>query len=378
MGADPNSDARGDTHIWHVWHGLRPLAYYRSRFTRFCSEFGLESLPALATIAAFAGPEDHDLASNSFRHRQRSAGGNAKMLYYLTDHFRRPRHFADLAYLTQIVQAEAVRIGVEHWRRQRGRCMGALYWQFNDCWPAISWSSVDYFGRWKALNYAARRFNAPVALSLAVDGGQVAVSLANETRAAWRGLVRWSLETLAGEVIEAGEEPVAADPLAVRPLRAFDFRSRLRERGRANVVFVAELWKGDARIACQVAPFVPDRVLALPDPRLAVEVAAGPQGDEVVIAVRSRALARFVELSLPGAEVVFSDNYFDLPARRAAQITCPLPAGWTVERVAAALRLRSLADVQGAGPAWRDRAMHHLAGLQPRNLLMRLFFALFR
>jgi beta-mannosidase len=377
-GDDPNSDARGDTHIWHVWHGLRPFAYFRRRFTRFCSEFGLESLPARETIAAFAGPQAQSLKSRVFRHRQRSAGGNAKMLYYLTDHFRLPRDFADLAYLTQIVQAEAVRIGVEHWRRQRGRCMGALYWQFNDCWPAISWSSLDYFGRWKALHYAARRFNAPVALSLVVIGGRVAASLANETHAAWRGQVRWSLETLAGDGIEAGEDPVAADPLAVRTLRGFDFRSRLREHGRPDVVFVAELWKGDTRIACQVTPFVPDRALALPDPQLRAEVAADPRRGGAVIAVRSRVLARFVELSLPGADVVFSDNYFDLPARRIAHITCPLPAGWTVERVAAALRLRSLADVQPAGPAWRDRAAHHLAGLQPRNLMMRLFFALFR
>ena len=374
--SDVNSDARGDTHIWHVWHGLKPAAYYRRRFTRFCSEFGLESLPAAATIAAFARPAERDLHARVMRRHQRSAGGNAKLLYYLTDRFRLPRDFADLIYLTQIAQAEAVRVAVEHWRRNRPRCMGALYWQLNDCWPAISWSSLDYFGRWKALHYAARRFNAPVALALNGDDGRLEVVLSNETRGVWRGVVRWSLETLAGEVIEAGEERAVVEPLAVHALSGLDFRPRLREHGRPNLAFVAELWQGDELIGRQIALFAPERALKLPDPQLTAEVTAAPGGEGLTITVRSHALARFVELSLGGADVIFSDNYFDLPGGRTAYVACPLPAGWTLERARQALRLRSLADAAAAGPAWRDRLVRHLIGLQPRILLGRLAFAL--
>ncbi len=373
-----NSDARGDTHIWHVWHGLRPAAYYRRRFTRFCSEFGLQSLPAAATIAAFAPAAERDLRSRTMMRRQRSAGGNEKLLYYLTDRFRLPRDFADLIYLSQIVQAEAVRVAVEHWRRHRPRCMGALYWQLNDCWPAISWSSIDCFGRWKALHYAARRFNAATALALSVEDGRVEIALSNEQRVPWRAAVRWSLETPAGEVIEAAEEQVVVEPLAVQELARLDFRPRLRKHGRSNLAFVAELWQGDALIGRQVAFFAPERTLQLPDPQLAAEVAAAPHGEELVIAVQARALARFVELSLRGADVIFSDNYFDLPAGRTALVTCPLPAGWTVERARQALQMRSLADVTPAGPAWRDRLRHHLLGLRPRLLAGRLLFVLLR
>ncbi|MGC8780384.1 MAG: beta-mannosidase, partial [Anaerolineae bacterium] len=376
--ADVNSDARGDTHIWHVWHGLKPAAYYRRRFTRFCSEFGLESLPALETVAAFGRPEEHDLHSRALTHRQRSAGGNDKLLYYLADRFRLPRDFADLIYLTQLVQAEGVRIAVEHWRRNRPRCMGALYWQFNDCWPAISWSSLDYFGRWKALHYAARRFNAPTALSIAEEADRAEIWISNETRAVWNGTVHWSVETLVGEAVEVGKEEISVPALSAAACRRFDFGPLLRKHGRTKLALVAELRQGEECIGRRVALFAPERQVALPDPQLVAEVAAASQGKELAITVRSRALARFVELSLPAADVIFSDNYFDLPAGRAARVTCPLPAGWTIERVRRELCLRSLADVQPAGPAWRDRIVQHRAGLRPRNVLGQLVFALLR
>lgn len=111
------------------------------------------------------------------KHHQRGAGGNAKIIYYLTGRFRLPKEFASLVYISQVMQAEGVRIGVEQWRRKRERCSGALYWQLNDCWPAISWSSIDYYGHWKALHYAARRFFAPVLLSLEEDGNRVGTAI---------------------------------------------------------------------------------------------------------------------------------------------------------------------------------------------------------
>ena len=378
VGATPNADSHGDTHLWGVWHGLRPPEHFRARFTRFCSEFGLESLPSVETVAAFAETSEHHLQARPLLHHQRSRGGNDKMLYYLTGRFRTPRDFADLIYLTQIVQAEGVRIGVEHWRRNRPRCMGTLYWQLNDCWPALSWSSLDYFGRWKALHYVARRFNAAVALSLEVVGNRVMAYLANETRSSWRGIVRWSLETFAGEVIEGGEEPAAAAALTATLVRRFDFAGRLREPGPHNLVFVAELWQGETQVGRQIALFAAERTLRLPDPGLTAEVAAGARSDDLRIAVRSRALARFVALALTGADVVFSDNFFDLPGQRTAIVSCRLPTGWTIEDGRRALRIRSLADVRPAGPAWRDRVAHMLIGLQPRNLLMRLAMALLR
>ena len=373
---DTNSDARGDTHLWQVWHGLMEPAFFRTQLTRFASEFGLESLPNMETLAAFAKPEDYSLKSRVFLHHQRSAGGNDKMTYYLTGRFRIPREFADVVYLTQVMQAETMRTGVEHWRRNRPRCAGALYWQLNDCWPVTSWSSLDYYGRWKALQYAARRFFAPLALSLEDEAGVVTVFVANDTPAPWEGLVRWTLETLAGEKLDSGQAAVAAAPLVATRIRSYDFNRELRLRGPKDLAFTAELWQGEHCLSRQVVLFAPEKDLQLPDPSLQAEIQL--EGEQLSITVSARALARFVCLSLPGAEVVFSDNFFDLPGGRSLTVTCPLPPGWSLDQARQSLRLRSIYGISPAGSPLTDRLERLRIGLSPNSLLMRFYQTLMK
>lgn len=159
------ADDCGDTHMWNVWHGLKPLNYYEKRYTRFMSEFGLESLPSMTAIRQFANEKDFDLKSDAFMSHQKCIGGNEKMMWYLRDRFNDPVHFEDLPYLTGIVQGECVKYAAEHFRRYKGRCNGALFWQLNDVWCCPSWSSVDFMGVPKALMYMAKGFFAPVSVS---------------------------------------------------------------------------------------------------------------------------------------------------------------------------------------------------------------------
>jgi beta-mannosidase len=367
-----NSDSHGDTHLWQAWHGLKPFKFYRRRLTRFASEFGMQAIPTPETIASFCAPEDARLDSKVMLHHQRCAGGNDKMLYYLAERFRLPRDFTDLAYLTQIQQAEAMRIGVEHWRRNRPRCSGALYWQLNDCWPVISWASVDYAGSWKALQYAARRFYAPLALSLQDEGSQVGVFVANDNPQPWQGSLQWTLELLTGEKVETGSIDVAAKPLIATCLQEFDFAPALKAHGRQNLVFTVSLCDGEQRVAWQVATFAPEKEMRLPDPELHWSLER--TSDQLVITLTSRSLARFVWLQLEGAPVVFSDNFFDLPAGWTAEVSCPLPEGWTTEHAQAALRVRSLADVVPATSLLSDQLRRLSIALKPLNLLAWIFF----
>ena len=367
-----NNDAFGDTHLWQVWHGLKPFTYFRRRFTRFASEFGLEALPALETIIGFAGTQDIDLDSPVMKHHQRSNGGNDKILYYLTDRFRLPTSFSDLVYLTQIQQAEAIRIAVEHWRRNRPRCSGALYWQLNDCWPVTSWASVDYDGRWKALQYAARRFYAPLALSLEDDGSQIRVFVANDHPQPWQGTWQWSLETLLGEKVEAGSGDVTVPPTSASCLLEFDFASALKKYGAAHLVFTAGLFDGAECLASQTSLFAKEKKMDLPDPEIHSEVTQ--EGENLLIALTANAFARFVWLQLEGADPVFSDNFFDLPACRTVQISCPKPAGWSLEQAKCSLRVRSLADIVPVGSAASDNIRHLLLGLKPASLVTRILF----
>ena len=166
-------------------------------------------MPAMKTIESFTEPEDRNPFSYVMQRHQKCSGGYAKMMTYLTEYFRYPTSLPLFVYASQLMQAQAMRYAVEHWRRFRGRCMGAIVWQLNDCWPVASWSSIDYFGRWKALHYFEKRFFAPVLLSCCEEGmltqgwnvnargpapkKSIQLNVSNETRAEKRLTVRWSL-----------------------------------------------------------------------------------------------------------------------------------------------------------------------------------------
>jgi beta-mannosidase len=343
----PNSEQRGDAHLWEVYHMYKPPAFYRKQNPRFVSEFGFQSLPAMKTVSAFARPDEQRLDSKVMKLHQRAVAGNPKLLWYIAQRFRLPKSLASMVYLSQIFQAETIRTAVEHWRRHPERTSGALYWQLNDCWPVISWASIDYYGRWKALQYAARRFFAPVMLSIEEESekGQykAALWLTNDGCQPWQGRLRWTLETIEGVVLEGGEQPVKAAPLSAVCILQQDF-SRHKVDWR-KVVVAAELWQEDTRTALQVTPFAPEKAMPLGDPGLQAEILSSNDG--YTVKVSARKLARFVELSFdgedaPGNGPLFGDNYFDLPAGRSMNVPLALPQGWTIQQAQAALQVRSL------------------------------------
>ena len=206
---EPNSPNRGDVHYWDVWHGDKPFSEYRKFFFRYASEFGFQSFPNLKTVKSFTIPEDRNIFSYVMEKHQRNNAANGKIMNYMAQTFLYPTDFSTILYASQLLQAEAIKYGVEHWRRNRGRCMGAIYWQLNDCWPVASWASIDYFGRWKALHYYAKRFFAPVAISCCEEGimtqntnvnaepypveKSIHLCVENETMQPFYGEVRWSL-----------------------------------------------------------------------------------------------------------------------------------------------------------------------------------------
>lgn len=339
---DVNGQAQGDAHYWEVWHGRKPFTAYREQYPRFMSEFGFQALPPLATIRTYADEADWNMTSYIMEHHQKNAAGNGLMLAQMTENYRMPKDFPALVYMTLVLQAEGIRYGVEHWRRHMDRVSGTLYWQLNDCWPVASWSSIDYFGRWKALHYAARRFYAPVMLSIAEAGTQMAVHVTSDLQQTWTGRVRWTLETLEGAVVRQGEQRVEAMAQANTLVVALDFAAEVSDELQRDLIFVAELWQEGALAAVNVATFVPVKHLALRKPQITVAVTE--HAGQLAIALQADTLARFVEVSLDGVDAIFSDNYFDLPAGRWRTVTTSLPAGWTLAQAEQALHVRSLYD----------------------------------
>jgi beta-mannosidase len=339
---DVNGQTQGDAHYWEVWHGRKPFTAYREQYPRFMSEFGFQALPPLATIRTYADEADWNMTSYIMEHHQKNAAGNGLMLAQMTENYQMPKDFPALVYMSLVLQAEGIRYGVEHWRRHMDRVSGTLYWQLNDCWPVASWSSLDYFGRWKALHYAARRFYAPVMLSIAETGTQMAVHVTSDLQQTWTGAVRWVLETLDGAVVKQGEQTVNAAPLANTRVVTLDFVAEVNDGNQRELIFVAELWQDGATLAVNAATFVPSKHLALRKPQLTVDVTE--QAGQLALTVQADTLARFVEVALNGVDAVFSDNYFDLPAGRSRTITTSLPAGWTLMQAQQALHVRSLYD----------------------------------
>jgi beta-mannosidase len=339
---DPQSDQKGDIHQWKVWHDQKPIQQYRDTTPRFVSEFGFQSLPALKTIATFAHQVDWNLTSYVMEQHQKDEHGYGKMMGYLVDHFRIPRDFKSLIYLTQVQQAEALRLGVEHWRRYCERTGGALYWQLNDCWPGASWSTIDYYGRWKAAHYFARHFFAPLLVSVEDKGSRLELFVTNDSSQIWTGLLRWSLMTLDGEVLDGDEHIFMAMPTATAMLEVFDFSGRLNDGNQRNVVLVIECMQDDRLISMQVIKFVPNKYLMLK--KTAIDLDFAQNGSEVEVTLFTASMARYVEITLEGVDVIFSDNYFDLPARKPYRVYFPLPQDWSLEQVRKALSVHSLVD----------------------------------
>jgi beta-mannosidase len=341
---DPNGQRQGDAHYWDVWHGGKPFTSYRQQFPRFMSEFGFQSLPPLETIQTYAQQADWNMTSYIMEQHQKNASGNSMMVRQMLDMFRLPMDFESLIYLSMVLQAEGIRYGVEHWRRYPDRIAGILYWQLNDCWPVASWSSLDYFGRWKALHYAARRFFAPIMLSIEDKPPEMSVYLTNDSLDPWMGELNWRLETLDGEELTGGSVPlVIILPQTAKQICKLDFSKYISQDNLRKLVFITNLLnESDHFVSQQIATFVPIKHLSLSDPALKVDLSI--ENDQLIVNLSAKSTALLVEVSLPGSELVFSDNYFNLPAGRTARISCPMPAGWSLERAKKELHIRSVYD----------------------------------
>lgn len=203
-----HDDSKGDMHFWSVWHEGKDFEHYYTVKPRFCSEFGFQSFPTMNAIRRFAEPDQWNAMSPVMEFHQRDKGLNGRIVETMTRYFRSPTSFAGFVYLSQLQQALAIETAVRFWRSTKPRCMGALYWQLNDVWPAVSWSSLDHALAWKTLHYHAKRFYADVALAPRIEDGKLILSAANDTLDGDVVETRVSRIALDGRVL--GEENAAA------------------------------------------------------------------------------------------------------------------------------------------------------------------------
>lgn len=340
----PNDENRGDNHYWDVWHGEKPFTEYRKFFFRYASEFGFQSFPCLKSVEQFTLPDDRNIFSRVMERHQRNQAANGKILSYLSQTFRYPNSFDDLLYASQLMQAEAIRYGVEHWRRNRGRCMGAIIWQLNDIWPVASWASIDYYGRWKALHYAAKRFFAPVMISAEEEGElsqnpkineyhpaplekSFRLNVCNETLRDVTGEVVWALRTPDGAIVRQNQQTLTIPAMSAKWLDKVDCADASLTGHYVSFAFVVD----DVAVSEGTCIFCAPKHFEFVDPRLTVET----RGDTLV--VTSHAYAKQVWLESEDADLLLDDNAFDMnPGTKVVRV---------VKGTAEKVRVRSVWDL---------------------------------
>ncbi|MCK6694071.1 MAG: glycoside hydrolase family 2 protein [Thermoanaerobaculia bacterium] len=308
---NPKSMTEGDAHYWGVWHDEEPFEILDKKVPRFMSEYGFQSFPDWTTIQSFSLPEDRELDTKVMLTHQKHPRGNALIAEYLKRDFRVPKTFEDFAYVSQLVQAEGIRRGTEAHRRNKPYCMGTLYWQLNDVWPVASWSSIDYYGRWKALHYFTREDFKPVVALPFVEDDILKVYASSDLPADTVLTVRVRALTLEGKLLSEVIKPdVRVHPDSSRMVWQGYLKTVLdRHKPDDAVVEITFMEAGGQLLHRRLFYLVSPRKLSLPGTSLAVQVTQVNDGYQ--IALQSGKLAKNVYLSV-NAEGAFSDNYFDL------------------------------------------------------------------
>ncbi len=338
----PDNQHNGDMHYWAVWHREAPALDYTLQFPRFMSEFGFQSFPEMRTIRSFANkPEDFDIHSTVMQAHQKNKGGNERILTYMLREYREPKDFASFVYLSQVQQAEIIKIGAEHLRRQRPRTMGSLYWQLNDCWPVASWSSIDYFGRWKALQYYARRFYDDVLVSPFQHEGKVDVYVVSDKMQPFMGTLHARLLDFSGKLLMEQKQDVQVPAQSSATYMTLNNADLLAKGDARGSFLVVDLEIAGKEVSRNLVFFDVTHNLSLPI-KPAIKVAASQNGGVNTLTLESAQLARNVYVSFGDLDVETSDNYFELLPNEPVTIT--LKSALPMDQIKNSVKVVSLTD----------------------------------
>jgi beta-mannosidase len=342
----PDNQHNGDMHYWAVWHQQAPASDYNLQFPRFMTEYGFQSFPEMRTIRAYAhDPEDFNIRSVVMQAHQKNKGGNERILTYMLREYRQPKDFASFVYLSQVQQAEIIKIGAEHLRRSRPRTMGTLYWQLNDCWPVASWASIDYFGRWKALQYYARRFYDDVLISPFLHDSKVDVYVVSDKLQPLSGTIHMRLLDFSGNSLLDQTKDVQIPAQSSAIYFSVDTASLATKADPHKSFLVFDLEVGGKRVSRNLVFFDVTHDLDLPvAPK--IESTIVQDGKDYVITLKSAQLARNVYVSFGDLDVRASDNYFDLLPGEPMTVRLTSTAG--LQQLQAGLKVMSLTEAFNA------------------------------
>ena len=336
----PADLANGDEHYWGVWWGKEPFKNYATHLARFMSEYGFQSFPELKTVKDYALPEDFNIYSDVMKSHQRSSIGNGTIEEYMLRDYNKPKDFESFLYVGQVLQAEGVKFAMEGHRRAMPYCMGTLFWQINDCWPVASWSSTDYYQRWKAQQYFAKKSYAPVIISPAVSGDSVRIFVVSDLLKPFNPDIKLQLIDFEGKVLWTKNLKTKVAANASNVALNLSKAELLKGTKPQNCVLVMDIYDGNKVLHSNTLYFSEVKNLILPKPLVISEITEVANGYQLVLS--SDRLAKNLFLSFDDkTEVFFSDNYFDLLPGQKVTISCNTK-GAKVENFINKLKIKTL------------------------------------
>ena len=327
----PESWKIADSHNWGTWYGRKPFESFDSEIPRFMSEYGFQAFPEMKTIRTFAEEKDFELESPVMNAHQKATIGNALIKQTMGLYYKVPAKFEDLVYVGLVLQGHGMRHGIEAHRRNRPYCMGSLFWQLNDSWPVVSWSSIDYYGNWKAMQYQSQRAFAPVLINAIKEGDDLCVYLISDELQD-RYDVRLTVELMDfdgkshGKWTHNGKLSANTSMLFLKK-RVDEFLGK-QDAATSFLRFTLKA-KNGASLADEVFYFAYPKDQKLPEAR--IETSVKRRGEAIEMTLKADKLARDIFIEVPVQGVRFSDNFFDLLPGQRKKITITSPEGYSLK-----------------------------------------------
>ncbi|WP_132795815.1 beta-mannosidase [Tenacibaculum skagerrakense] len=338
----PESHTDGDAHYWGVWWGKEPFNNYNVKIPRFMSEFGFQSFPELATVNKYTIPEDHDIFSEVMKSHQRSSIGNGTIKEYMLRHYKQPKDFESFLYVSHLLQAYGITTGIEAHRKNRYRCMGSLYWQINDCWPVASWSSIDYYGKWKALHYGVKESFKKTIVSFDDKKDEIKLFIATDSLSDFSAKLVLNLLDFEGNKLHSWNKEIQVKGNDSQSYFSLNKKELITLSENNDQQFLnATLIVNNKVIDVKQHFFIPFKNLKLPQPEITFD--ASENEEEYIVTLQSKKLAIGVFAS-GNFDENFSDNYFNMLPNTEKKITIKKGNIKTLTDFNSQLKIMSLVD----------------------------------
>ncbi|XMO86761.1 glycoside hydrolase family 2 protein [Algibacter sp. AS12] len=301
----------GDMHYWGVWHGQHPFEEFENYKARFMSEYGFQSFPDFETVKKYTIPEDYDIESEVMASHQRSGIGNLRIKEYMGWDYNVPSKFEDFLYMSQVLQAQGIKTAIEAHRRAMPYCMGTMYWQINDCWPVASWSSTDYYKKWKALHYAVKKAYEPILLTIHKEGEDLVIHGVSDKLKALKGELKLSILDFSGKELHIEKHAVVLNKNTSTELLRKQTYLISKGFNKKDMVLKVEFYKNNEKpLAKNLFYLEKPKNLNLEKPT--IQTAINTKDGKTYLKLSSDRLVKNLYINFKNQEVFISDNYFDV------------------------------------------------------------------